>query len=192
MKKILVVVVMLLVAGSIKAKAADVNARVDSLAKVVMNLQNDLNTCKSQLNEVVAQNLALKNALHLKPTIAESTTKDGLNFRLLNASGNRQTGVVELEIEVVNTTKQDVGLYGKSFQIVDELGHEYTDNEISSEVGNSKTPIYMSANLLPDAPVKMKVFITPPQECQYVKAFLGRRPWDDNYRFTNIPIKWEN
>lgn len=192
MKKILVVGLLLLPTVCIKVNAADVNSRVDSLANVVAAVQSDLNKCKAQLNEVAAQNLALKNALHLKPTIAESTTKDGLNFRLLNATGNRQTGKVELEIEVVNTTKQDVGLNGKSFQIVDELGHEYTDNEISSEVGNSKTPIYMSINLMPDAPVKMKVFIMPPQECQYVKAFLGTRPWGDNYRFTNIPIKWEN
>lgn len=190
MNKVILILAVVLVSLNVKAQSGISESQLDSIKREVQVLQSDLAECKSTIAKVAEQNLALKNALHLQPTLAESSTRDGLNFRLLGAKGNKMKGEVELDIEVMNTTRTDVSLSCNSFQIVDELGHVYTSNEISSQVGNSQTPIYSAGSIMPDTPVKMKVVILVPHECQYIKGFLGKRGWDDNFRFANIPINW--
>lgn len=192
MNKVMLMLALLLFSLNVKAQGGISESQLDSIKNVVKVLQSDLADCKAAIAKVTEQNLALKNALHLQPAIAESTTEQGLNFKLIGATGNSQKQEVTLDIEVLNTTRRDVKYQGSSFHIVDELGYVYDYvNEISSCIGNPNKSTYAIVYLVPDTPVNIKVVISVPHECQYIKAFVGNLySGGTEYRFLNIPISW--
>jgi len=100
MKKVFLFIALLFISLNVKAQSSSVESRLDSLMNVVSKLQADLEGCKSTINQVVQQNLALKHAISLQPTLAEYTTDEGINFRLLKAEGDKQKGEIQLCMSV--------------------------------------------------------------------------------------------
>lgn len=92
----------------VEQKIAQMGNAIDSLKSTVTAMQTSMSAMQAKVDEVTKQNLALKQAISLQPTIAEVKTEDGLDFRLLEAKGDIKTGEVTFVISVANTTKRDI------------------------------------------------------------------------------------
>lgn len=193
MKKTIFTLLALLCSASVFAQSNELAEKVASLEGKVSTLEHAITSMQTKVDEVTRQNLALKQAISLQPTISECTTESGINYRLIEAKGNRQTGKISLIFSVLNTTKRDLSSFYKDTPtIIDEKGYRYTDKEFEKvSMGNSGISY---VTLMPDTPVEMKVIFISETEPQYVKTFnlsetLGGG--DNNFRMANIPIKWE-
>lgn len=144
------------------------------------------------LSEVTAQNLALKQAISLQPTIAESKTEDGIDYRLIQAKGNKLTGEIEMIISVKNTTKRDIRLqFESSANAVDIEGKSYNTFETFEKSLIANNHFSYITNLMPDTPVELKIIFPAETEPAYIKTFDLNGYNAHGLRFTNIPIKWE-
>lgn len=170
-------------------------AQDDSLAdafKRIEKIEQQLSTLNATVQDVTAQNLALKQALHLQPTISEVTTPNGINFRLISAKGDKRTGNVTFVFSVVNTTKRDLTFQAFDINFVDENGYAINvDGTEDASIANHRLEMYVTT-LYPDTPVEMKINVALNSEPQYAKLIdIVAIEKTDNVRFINIPIKWE-
>ena len=175
------------------AQDNEITEKMSALEAKISTMEHVIATMQTKVDEVTRQNLALKQAISLQPTIAESTTESGINYRLIEAKGNRSTGKITLLFSALNTTKRDLGAFYKSTPvIVDEKGYRYSDTEFEKVViGNS--PISW-AEFIAGTPVTMEIVFISSTEPQYVKTFDLRESLGagaDSFRMSNIPIKWE-
>lgn len=167
----------------------DIESRVTKLEQLVQLQNQNILEIQSQFSEVLAQNLALKNALHLQPTIVEGTNSEGINFRLISANGDKKTGDVVLAFEALNTIRKDIDFtIGRNIiEIIDENGIIYDIDYYT--VGNIKNSF--GVKLHPDTPVEFKFFIKGYGKASYIKILDVGYNFKPYFRFQNIPIKWE-
>lgn len=176
---------------TVKAQSQDETQRLDSLVKVVTNMERRIQLIQHSVNEVLKQNLALKQAIHLQPTIAESTSSEGINFRIIKAIGDAKNEKVIILLSVLNQNDNDIDLQLQPLPlIVDELGH-VTDPYKDLKYWIGYPDAVAISKLLPQTPVEMTIEISTPFLPQYIKnlnweLYRGGK----NIRFTNIPIKW--
>ncbi len=192
MKKLFLLSVLLVSSCCIFAQQPELADKVASLEAKVATLETAVNAMQQKVAEVTAQNLALKQAISLKPTIADYQTEDGIDYRLIEAKGNQRTGEITLLISVKNTTKRDIKLQcSPTATAVDVNGKVYSGYETfkTSRIGNEH--FSSITNLMPDAPVEMKIIFPAETEPAYIKTFDKEAYHDHSFRFTNIPIKWE-
>ena len=164
-------------------KVSELEGQVSGIQQMIFRLQ-------SKVDEVTRQNLALKQALHLQPTIAEATT-EGLNVRLIEASGDSITGDITFRFSVTNTTDKDILYSGRVFDIVNENGYALKDSEIKKSI-IANHPFSEARFIYPDTPVEMMFTVNMADKSQYAKIInIGSIAGHHNTRFTNIPIKWK-
>lgn len=164
-------------------KVAELEGQISGIQQMIFRLQ-------SQVDEVTKQNLTLKQALHLQPTIAE-VTAEGLNVRLIEASGDSITGDITFRFSVKNITDKDIFYTGKVFDIVNENGYDLKSNEIKESLIANR-PFSDALFIYPDTPVEMTFTVNMADKSQYAKIInVGSLGSHHNTRFTNIPIKWE-
>lgn len=164
-------------------KVAELEGQVSGIQQMIFRLQ-------SKVDEVTRQNLALKQALHLQPTIAEATT-EGLNVRLIEASGDSITGDITFRFSVTNTTDKDIFYSGRVFDIVNENGYALKESEIKKSI-MANQPFSEARFIYPDTPVEMMFTVNLADKSQYAKIInIGSLGGHHNTRFTNIPIKWK-
>lgn len=191
MKKLLLILTLLCswMVGASQEPEKSIEERMTDLENIVTSLQ-------TRIDEVTRQNLALKHAISLTPTMAEYTAENGVIYRLLEAKGNRAKGEFELVISALNPTKKDITVgYDYGPQMVDETGYAYVINtdQISAKIANRNISS-SGTTLMPDAPVEMVLRYSVNHEPQYIKylklggSFLYS---GSTFRFANIPIKWE-
>ena len=191
MKKLLLIIAALVVTVAASAQAPSLEDKIANLEAQVATLQQTICHIQTQIDDVTKQNLSLKQALHLQPTISEYTTDNGLNYRLISAIGNLQKGDVTFTFSVVNTTKKDIKYSVDIVKLFDENGKAYTANKGECTIGD--VAFYNALQLLPDTPVEMIIKITPDGEPMYMKAIdIATASWPrEDSRFINIPIEWK-
>lgn len=193
MKKILLLFTAIACCISIATAQTD-SARIASLETEVKAMQSTLSELKSEVAEVTKQNLALKQALHLQPTIAEYTNADGISYNLVKAEGNNQTGEIIVVLSVMNNTKKDFKQYFTAYEAVGENGYAFSSEDMTeATLGKDSSPyLNKSAELYPDTPVNFTFKFVPNSQPQYFKILSFTAPFGSPIaRFTNIPIKWK-
>lgn len=178
----------------VEQKIAQMGNAIDSLKSTVTAMQTSMSAMQAKVDEVTKQNLALKQAISLQPTIAEDTSSFGINYRLIEAKGNRKSGEITFIISAVNTGKQDQRLTYNEPVIVDESGYQYKDYKDWKEYKIGNEYLTSGTTLYPDTPVQIILTCVTNSEPQYAKI-INIAPYEtfkkDGFRFTNIPIKWE-
>lgn len=189
MKKLILLLTALCFLLTTKAET-NVEERVAALETQLNNLTSTVNTLTGSVAEVTKQNLALKQALHLQPTIAEIVTEKGVDIRLISAEGNSQSGKITLIFTVTNTTKRDLKIQHYRFTAIDVDGHKIEFDTNNCTIADES--VYGITYLYPDTPLTMKFVLSPISETEYIKA-INVEEYNENaaFRFTNIPIKWK-
>lgn len=183
------------VCGQSPDQLASVEQRLSAVESRIQSQESLINQLQTKIDEVTNQNLALKHAISLHPTIAEYTAENGLNFRLLEATGNSQKGEITLIISVYNPTKHDIFVrFINGPQMVDELGYSYNmyTEQVKATIGNEG--VCSGANCMPDTPITMELVYKTNGEPQYIKSFYFKGMssfYKTDFRFINIPIKWD-
>lgn len=195
MKKFLILAVLLGLGRIAFAQNAQIDEKVTAIETKIADMEATIASMQKTLSEVTSQNLALKQAISLKPTIAEATSESGVNYRLIEAKGKRTTGEFSIVISVLNPTKRDIAVrYVNGPTMVDEQGYSYIYYKDMKDATVANTTLASGILLMPDTPVEMKLAFVSDTEPQYVKSFdLESYPSknEHRFRFTNIPIKWE-
>lgn len=176
---------------------ADVNDEIKneiSDLKNKISLQNDrINSLDSKINEVSKQNLALKENLRLKPTIAEAKSEASVLYKLIEAKGNVTDSLINLVIIVENLSETDEQLgYLKIPTFTDENGIIHESNQCMFTLGGIKMH-QGSWTAIPNVPLRMEIgFDKINPNIQYVKLLRCSVGIGVNsFRMFNIPIKWE-
>ncbi len=195
MKKLILLLALLISSCCIFAQQPELTDKVASIEAKVAMLETVVNAMQQKVDEVTAQNLALKQAISLQPTIAEATSESGVNYRLIAATGKKQTGEFTLVISAMNPTKRDIKVhYTNGPTMVDEKGYSYIYYKDMKNATIANEALASGVLLMPDTPVEMKLIFVSDTEPQYIKSFdLQSFPSENEhrFRFTNIPIKWE-
>lgn len=192
MKKLILLLALLISSCDIFAQQPELTDKVASIEAKVAMLETVVNAMQQKVDEVTAQNLALKQAISLQPTIAEFKTEDGIDYRLIEAKGSRQTGDIKMIISVRNTTKRDIRLqFEASADAVDIDGKSYNKFETFEKSQIANNHFSGITNLMPDTPVELVVIFPAETEPSYIKSFDLNAYNNHGFRFTNIPIKWE-
>lgn len=192
MKKLFIILSLLCAVFAVSAQTPTLEDKIGNLETQVSALQQTVNHLQTQVDEVTKQNLSLKQALHLQPTISEYTTPSGINIRLISAVGKRLNGEIIFTFSVENPTRKDLKYSPAQIKMTDENGKVTAIEDKSSTLGGA----YLccgSHNLIPDTPVEMIVKFIVDDEPQYAKALDLPGCFSDSSasRFINIPIKWE-
>ena len=74
MKKFFILAVLLVLGAVASAQNAQIDEKVTAIETKIADMEATIASMQKTLSEVTAQNLALKQSLHLQPTIAEATT----------------------------------------------------------------------------------------------------------------------
>lgn len=165
-------------------KIAELEGQVSGIQQMIFRLQ-------SKVDEVTRQNLALKQALHLQPTIAEATT-EGLNVRLIESSGDSITGDITFRFSVTNTTDKDILYPCRGVDIINENGYALKSDEIKECIIANRPFSQSALYIYPDTPIEMMLTVNMEDKSQYAKIInIGSISSGYNTRFTNIPIKWK-
>lgn len=116
----------------------------DRLAKLEAQLAQQNTTIanlQSEVQSVVKQNLALKKNLNLKPTIAKSNPAEGLEYRVLEVTGNKETNELTLVLTVSYDGLDSPKIYYAGLDIVDDLGNGLQERYLPRKPGNVKVTI---------------------------------------------------
>lgn len=190
MKKLFILAVLLMLGRIAFAQDAQLSDKVSAIETKIVNMEATIASMQKTLSEVTAQNLALKQSLHLQPTIAEVTTPNDISFRLISAKGDRRTGKVEFGFTVVNNAKRDQTFQAYDINFVDENGYAINVEREDASIANHW--LAYITTLYPDTPVEMKINVALNTEPQYAKLIdIVAIEKKDSVRFINIPIKWE-
>lgn len=192
---------------SVLSVAQSVSSTEDRLVKLEAQMNQQVSTItnlQSQVNAVIKQNMALKEALVLQPTISEFKTNE-LIYKLHEAVGDSTFGTVKVYMTVTNTSPEDIDNYQwESLKFMDENGVQnksLSDYEVSVGVNNDG---FHLNSLYADAPTQLILtLMNIDKNAQYLKILEGKVFKDSrivNETFTdfersfimrNIPIKWK-
>lgn len=192
MKKLFILAVLLMLGRIAFAQDAQLSDKVSAIETKIVNMEATIASMQKTLSEVTAQNLALKQSISLQPTVAESKTDDGIDYRLLKVTGDKRSGTVEMTFSVTNTTKRDIDLQFSGWpNVVDVNGKSYNNHKSFDLLQMAGQSCLSSTKLMPDTPVEMIIKFPVDAEPAYIKAFDYKAYNHDGIRFINIPIKWE-
>lgn len=173
--------------------------RIANLEATVNTQSQQLAKISSNLEAVLAQNLALKKNLKLKPTIAKAKVQDILEYRVLEVVGDRSTGTLHTTITVENIGDNDIiKQYQSKNEFIDEFGNGYNnpDRYLMKINGVSDNLKYARINHHVNVPhtinLTIQKFNTDAQYLKYVSLEVQN---DENLGtqhavFENLPIKW--
>lgn len=172
------------------------NDTIAEAIKRIEKIEQQLSSLNATVQEVTAQNLALKKNLNLKPTIAKAKLKD-VEFRVIEVTGDPLTKEVHLVITANNGTDTDIEMQCKGLEIIDELGHGYNDDTRKTVKieGVTDSFIFTIINYRINTPLTIDVYIKNYNpEAQYIKHMalkaFGSSLAGDEATFQNLPIKW--
>ena len=183
--------------SSTEERLGKLEAQMDQQVSTITNLQ-------SQVNAVIKQNLALKEALFLQPTISEFKT-DELIYKLHEAVGDSTSGTVKVYMTVTNTSLEDIDNYQwESLKFMDENGVQnksFSDYEVSVGVNNDG---FHLNSLYAGAPTQLILtLMNIDKNAQYLKILEGKvfkdsrivngtfTDFERSFIMRNIPIKWK-
>lgn len=187
MKKFFILAVLLVLGAVASAQNAQIDEKVTAIETKIADMEATIASMQKTLSEVTAQNLALKQSLHLQPTIAEATTPNDISFHLISAKGDGRTGNITFTFSVVNNTKRDQKYQAANIKFVDENGYA-----VNVKTHEDITPLMWFTTLYPDTPMEMSMTVSLKSESQYAKLIdIVAIEKSDSVRFINVPIKWE-
>lgn len=191
MRKLLFFLSWLFAAVTVSAQSTTVEEKISNLETQISTIQQAIGNLQSQIEEVTKQNISLKQALHLQPTISEYNTEGNLNIHLISATGNRQKGEITFTLSVLNPTRKDILYRATTPYFIDENGHKIKAENKGCSIADEEL-IENSLFILPDTPLEMIMKFLPNEEPQYAKTLVIPVSFGGNdSRFINIPIKWE-
>lgn len=204
MKQILTIILATLISVAGYAQSETLEqalARIANLEATVNSQSQQLSKISSDLDAVLAQNLALKKNLKLKPTIAKAKVQDVLEYRVLEVVGDRRTGTLHAVISVENIGDNDIiKCYQAKNEFIDDLGNGYNnpDRYLMKINGVSDNLKYARINHHINVPHTINLTIQKfNPDAQYLKYISLEVQNDDNLGtqhavFQNLPIKWED
>ncbi|WP_286145115.1 hypothetical protein [Bacteroides caecimuris] len=200
MKKLLLTLMSVALAMSAMAQTDSLKEayfRIKILEQTIQEQNNNINKLSADVNEVIKQNLALKKNLNLSPTIAKSKLDNGLEFRILEVTGDRESNNVNIVISANNLSNADIQSFIWTSETIDELGSGYNDKDrcVMSIDGVSDNLYKFPLPLHPNAPYTINYRIKRYNpESQYIKhlsfdVLIGSK--HNPIVFENLPIKWQ-
>ena len=203
MKKYFIIIFLLALLPSHVFADSTVEERVASLENTVANQNNAISFIQRELATLKKQNLALKQALVLEPTIDEFKTEE-LTYRLHEAVGDSLNKSVHLIMTVTNDTDYDISHFQMSYcnKYVDEKGNQNKNlKQFDPIIGGTNDGTSIN-QLYSGVPTKLDVYISDfDPTSQYLKivyldVYEGANDKDlftkykRNCTFRNIPINW--
>ncbi|MDE6753565.1 MAG: hypothetical protein K2J82_03025 [Muribaculaceae bacterium] len=181
---------------SLEERLSNLETKLAQQNTVISNLQ-------SEVQAVLKQNLALKKALSLKPTITEFKT-DEFIYKLHEAVGDSINKKVHLKMTITNTTPDDIDhLQFETVNFINEKGIQnphFKDYIITIGGNNEGTGInYIYA----DSPTQLDIVLENfDPSAKYVKVLEGKIYEGSfiinnefvkkkrSFTLRNIPIRW--
>ncbi|MCM1490468.1 MAG: hypothetical protein NC095_06550 [Muribaculum sp.] len=175
-------------------------SRITNLEATVNTQSQQLAKISSDLDAVLAQNLALKKNLKLTPTIAKAKIFDNIEYRVLEVTGDKSTNTIHVTMTVENVGDEDIRktYYCRGNEIIDEFGtgyngkerHKMTINGVSDNLSNETINHHVNVPLTIELEIKKYN-----SDAQYIKYMsLGLQNTNNmgtQYAvFENLPIKW--
>ena len=181
-----------------------IEERLGKLEVQIARQNTKISELESELKSVIKQNLALKNALSLTPTISEFKT-DELYYKLHEAVGDSVSGTVNVFMTVTNTTPEDIDHYQwETVNFMDENGVQnkaFNDYEVKVGLKNSAFSIN---SLYSDSPTQLTIkLLNVDPHSQYIKILEGKvyketklsskglEEFKRSFIMRNIPINWK-
>lgn len=201
MKQILTIILATLISVAGYAQSETLEqalARIANLEATVNSQSQQLSKISSDLDAVLAQNLALKKNLKLKPTIAKSMVYNALEYRVLDVIGDRSTGSVHVTMTVENISNEDFKrTYDSDNEFIDEYGNGYNNREryLLKIEGVTDNLLYKSINHHVNVPLTINLTIKRYNpDANYIKymaiSLSNTGPGSTPAVFENLPIKW--
>lgn len=187
--------------SSLQKKQVASEQRISELVASLQSAANEIAALRAEVQEVTRQNLALKKNLKLQPTIAE-VSADGIDYRIVSVTGNREEGKVYMELLMENQGEKDQHTSYWGLEIYDETGRSYTGDDQNAVVkGEEKdwephphcfAHTNGSIELPAKTPVNVHIWLENVEpEMQYVKHLKIARNGSEPITFKNLPVKWE-
>lgn len=201
MKKLVLAIIMAFVGLGAWAQSDSLKnavSRIEALEKLAAQQAAQINQLTSKVEEVTAQNLALKKKLNLTPVVPKAKI-DNMDYRVLEVKGDPITKNVHVVISAENTGDVDYDAFfnhGPNFEIIDDLGSGYNNNELhhASIEGITKELISKTINFHPKTPLIINLDIKPfKTDASYIKFLQMDYHIEGNWKkviFENLPIKW--
>lgn len=188
----------------VASKVAEIEKVNATLAQSMTQLQQEVATIQKKVEEVTAQNLALKSSLHLGKPKAEykvtSNPAPGVIFKLIDCIGNAENHTITLEMEAVNTSVE-------KFQAQVQHTNETIITDIDGKIYNydyfkgdrqywGDNPECDMTNLNPDSMTKLTIVFGRIAGCPAyikvanIKMYLNHSH-NFGFEFKDIPVKWE-
>lgn len=176
---------------SIEDRVAKLEAQLAQQNATIANLQ-------SEVQSVVKQNLALKKNLMLTPPKAVCKPTENLEYRLIEATGNKKTGDVFITVSAENNATKDAYMQYNNVILVDETGTSYqrrlNEEKVSGKLrGLKESLFYSSFDFYPNTPVMMDFVVSEfNPDANFIKHFQLEPAFSHLgvVTFDNIPIKW--
>lgn len=188
-----------MISGIAEAQSEEpIEDRLTKLETQLAQQNTTIANLRSEVQEVVAQNLALKKNLKLTPPKAVCKPTENLEYRLIEVTGNRNTGDVSLTISVENQGTKDTYLQYNSGTVVDETGTSYQRrmggrNITAYPRGLKENLFHTSFDIYPNTPILLDLVISDfNPEANFIKHLQLEPPFSHMgvVTFDNIPIKW--
>lgn len=194
MKKLIVILGIVLLSITSKAQneeVVDLQNRITALETMLKLQQQSIASLQSQVAEVTRQNLALKQSLNLRPTVAEAIDGDGNVLKIIEVKGDITSNKVIILGMCNNPTGNDTYINMRAPNMIDENGKEYILDYENGHIG--ATAITNLVTLMPDTPVEVEMLFPEVMPgTQYIKTLeLETTSGRTLFRFRNLPIKWQ-
>lgn len=173
--------------------------RIEALEQLCDKQANQLNQLFAKIEEVTAQNLALKKDLDIRKP--KAIAKDGdYEYRVSKIIGNKDTRDVNIVMYLYNNGDLKEENTFHPMQMIDELGNGYDSQDIdrisASIDGLSNHLIYDRIESHPNAPLTIKVKMKGwKKDSNYIKNwnFMVYNPDSGNkhnIEFKDLEITW--
>lgn len=108
----------------------DAYSRIQVLEQTVQQQNANISKLTSDVNEVLKQNLALKQNLHLTPTKAKSNAC-GVEYRVIEVTGDKNSQDVHVIMSASLIGEGNAQIMYRGPEIIDELGNGYNGRFMS-------------------------------------------------------------
>lgn len=204
MKQILTIILATIIAVAGYAQSETLEqalTRITNLEATVNSQSQQLAKISSDLDAVLAQNLALKKNLKLTPTIAKAKLGEDkdVEYRIVEVKGDPSTNEIDIVMTAENLGNVDEKFSISEFEVIDELGNVYNDyNRCSLNVDGINDNLLFKTSLTyhPNAPLTMMFKITgynpESKYIKYLRLTEGILSSKTHAVFQNLPINWED
>ncbi len=205
MKRVLSIVSIFFCVSAVYAQSEKpVEERLSELEKKTEVQSSVLSSLSEKINSVTKQNLALKEALSLKPVVAEYSTEE-FTYKVHEVKGDSLNKEVHVLMTINNTTDKDIKQFQMSgVKFMDEFGIQNQTLEDFKHIVGGNNDGWSINQIYADSPTQLEIILyNYNPESSYVKIldvevhnssvteYVPIRSIKRNFTLRNLPIKWQ-